>query len=61
VAPGKKQAFWLLIPYAQGAVLSALHDEHPILQERFEAEGTKVQVLLDNVGYQRFKAYRTEE
>ena len=60
VAPGKKQAVYLKIPFAQGALLSELHDNHPILSEEYEADGTKVQVLLDAKDYNRLKAFMTE-
>ena len=57
VAPGKKQKFSLKIPFAKGAVLSELHDNHPILKEDFEADGTLVEVLLDAADYNRFKEF----
>lgn len=60
VAPGKKQKVWLLIPYAEGSLLSAIHDEHVILQETYEAEGTKIEVLLDAKAYQQLKSYQVE-
>ena len=42
------------------ALLSELHDNHPILSEEYEADGTKVQVLLDAKDYNRLKAFMTE-
>lgn len=57
VAPGKKQKFTLKIPFAKGAVLSELHDNHPIIKEDFEADGTLVEVLLDAADYNRFKEF----
>ncbi|MBQ4518940.1 MAG: GTPase HflX [Clostridia bacterium] len=57
VAPGKKQKFTLKIPFAKGAVLSELHDNHPIVKEDFEADGTLVEVLLDVADYNRFKEF----
>ncbi len=57
VAPGKKQKFTLLIPYADGSVLSEIHENHPILKEEYEADGTLVEVLLDAKDYNRFKKY----
>ncbi len=61
VAPGKKQKVSLKIPYDKGAVLSELHDEHPVLSEDFEADGTKVTVLLDAKDYQRYRVFLTED
>lgn len=60
VAPGKKQAVLLKIPYTAGAVLSELHEAHPVLQESYEADGTRIEVLLDAKSYSRFKQYLAE-
>ncbi len=60
VAPGKKQKFCLKIPFSQGALLSELHENHPVLQEEYEADGTRVEVLLDAKEYNRFKPFLTE-
>ncbi|MBR6728988.1 MAG: hypothetical protein IKL80_02410, partial [Clostridia bacterium] len=61
VAPGKKQQFCLKIPFTDGAVLSALHENHPIISEDYEADGTRVTVLLNAIEYNRFKAYIADE
>lgn len=60
LAPGKKQRFTLKIPYTDGAVLSELHENHPVLEEGYEADGTMITVLLDAKNYNRFKAYIAE-
>ncbi len=60
VAPGKKQKFTLKIPFAQGALLSELHENVPILREEYEPDGTLVEVLLDAKEYNRFKPFLTE-
>lgn len=57
LAPGKKQRFTLKIPYTEGSVLSELHENHPVLEESYEADGTRLTVLLDAKHYQRFKTY----
>ena len=61
VAPGKKQAFTLKIPFSQGALLSELHENHPILKEEYEPNGTLVEVLLNAGDYNRFKPYLAKE
>ncbi len=61
VAPGKKQAFTLKIPFAQGALLSELHENHPILKEDYEPDGTLVEVLLNAKDYNRYKPYLANE
>ncbi len=60
VAPGKKQPVCLKIPYSAGNILSALHEKHPILSEEYEADGTKVTVMLDAQEYNRYKEYTAE-
>lgn len=61
VAPGKKQVFTLKIPFAQGTLISELHENHPILKEDYEPDGTLVEVLLNAQDYNRFKPYLTDE
>lgn len=56
-APGKKKAFTLKIPYAKGSVLSELHENHPVLNEEFEPDGTRIEVLLNAKDYSRFKEF----
>ncbi|MBE7010439.1 MAG: GTPase HflX [Ruminococcaceae bacterium] len=60
VAPDKKQAVTLKIPYADGSVLSALHENVPVLEETYEADGTKITVMLNAREYQTYKQYTTE-
>ena len=45
----------LLIPYDKGSVLSLIHKHGQVLNEEYEAEGTKVTCLMDTVLYQRVK------
>lgn len=45
----QQQTVELLIPYAQGAVLSQLHDQATVLQEEYEPDGTLVKVRLPKV------------
>ncbi len=61
VAPGKKRPVELKIPYADGSVLSTLHENHPITKEEYEADGTLVTVLLNAQEYNRYKEYVTEQ
>ncbi|MBE7048158.1 MAG: GTPase HflX [Ruminococcaceae bacterium] len=60
VAPGKKKVVTLKIPYAQGSILSELHEKHAIVQENYESDGTLVKVLLDAKAYNQFKSYLIE-
>jgi len=51
----------LKIPYADGSVLSTLHENHPITKEEYEADGTLITVLLNAQEYNRYKEYVTEQ
>ncbi len=46
----------LTIPYAQGGVLSLIHSQGQVLSERYEADGTHVDCLLDATLYRRVLA-----
>lgn len=59
-APGRKSLYKLLIPYAEGGILSQLHGNEKVLSEEYTGEGTVVEVLLDKVMYGRLKGYITE-
>ena len=37
-----------MVPYARTTELSRLHDENRVLEERYEAEGTRVRALVDD-------------
>ncbi|HEY5098217.1 MAG TPA: GTPase HflX, partial [Acidimicrobiales bacterium] len=47
----------LLIPWARGDVLAAVHREGEIVGEEAGEESTRIQVVLDDVGKSRFAAF----
>lgn len=57
VLPGKKRSVRLLIPYSDGAVLSAIHDNELVKSVEYTGEGTLVEAMLDSVTYERYKRY----
>lgn len=57
IAPGKKQAVTVLIPYAEGALVNELHEKQKLLSEEYTAEGTKITLLADVRTYERLKNY----
>jgi len=61
IAPGKKQKVKACIPYNMGAVVSELHQSQKILSEEYVAEGTLVEMLVDDVMYERIKQYVVKE
>lgn len=56
-APGKKSKHRLLIPYSEGGILNSLHSDEKILSEEYTAEGTEVEVLIDEAVYGRLKRF----
>ena len=47
----------LLVPYARGDVVAALHREGEVLDEAHEDGGTRVRARLDRAGASRFREY----
>ena len=43
----------MVIPYAQGNILSLIHEQGQIVSEEYGAEGTEVICMLDGPLYQR--------
>lgn len=60
LAPGKKVKVKALIPYTDGSLLSELHKKQKVLSEDYSAEGTIVELMVDEIGYQSIKKYITE-
>jgi len=60
VAPGKKKEMLVLIPYAEGALVSKLHETQKILSEEYTEYGTKILLLADSSTYDSLKEYITE-
>ncbi len=56
-APGAKQEYRLLVPYADGSVLNELHTNEKVLSESYTDIGTELNVLLDRAAYGRLKKY----
>jgi len=61
LVPGKKKKTTLLIPYSMGQIVSELHANQTILEESYEAEGTRITTLLDAVSYSKYRDYITED
>ena len=55
--PGKKKEIEVLIPYSDSKTAATLHDGEVILEESYEAEGTKIRILADEVLYARLRNY----
>lgn len=57
VAPGKKQEYTMIIPYTDGSVLSAIHQNQKVLSEEYTESGTKIIVLLDSENKSKYEKY----
>ena len=44
-----------------GQIVSELHANQTILEETYEAEGTRITTLLDAVSYSKYRDYITED
>ncbi len=55
--PGKKKEIEVLIPYSDSKTAATLHDGEVILEESYEAEGTKIRILADEALYARLRNY----
>lgn len=61
LVPGKKKKITLLIPYSQGQIVSELHANQTVMEEAYEAEGTRITALLDAISYSKYREFVTEE
>lgn len=56
-APGKKQEITVCIPYAEGALVSELHNTQKVLSEDYTENGTKLTLLADSITYNKLRDY----
>lgn len=61
LVPGKKKKITLLIPYSHGQIVSELHANQTVLEENYEADGTRITTLLDAISYSKYRDFVTEE
>ena len=55
--PGKKKEIEVLIPYSDSKTAATLHDGEVILEETYEAEGTKIKLMADESLYAKLRQY----
>lgn len=56
-APGAKRRVKAVIPYSEGQLVSELHDNQKVISESYGAEGTEMELLVDENMYRRIHAY----
>jgi len=59
-APGKKQKMVICIPYSEGALVNELHNTQKVLSEEYTNDGTRLELLADNVTYNKLREYIIE-
>ena len=55
--PGKKREIEVLIPYSDSRTAALLHESEVIIEEGYEAEGTRVKLLADEAMCAHLKKY----
>ena len=55
--PGKKREIEVLIPYSDSRTAALLHESEVIIEESYEAEGTRVKLLADEALCARLEKY----
>ena len=55
--PGKKREIEVLIPYSDSRTAALLHESEVIIEESYEAEGTRVKLLADDALCARLEKY----
>jgi GTP-binding protein HflX len=57
VAPGRKQRVNACIPYSEGALVSELHENHKVISENYNENGTVMELLVDAQMYEKIRKY----
>ena len=60
-APGAKRRVRAVIPYSEGQLVSELHDSQKVINESYGADGTEMEILVDEKMYRKIRPYLTEE
>ncbi len=56
-APGRKKKVSAVIPYSEGQLVSELHETQKVISEDYGAEGTVMELMVDERMYDRLKNY----
>lgn len=59
-APGAKRRVKAVIPYSEGQLVSELHDNQKVLSESYGADGTEMEILVDEKMYRKIHQYLKE-
>ncbi len=57
LAPGKKERILILIPYSEGGLLNELHTNQKVLSEEYTQDGIKIELLADEITFNRLTEY----
>jgi len=56
-APGAKRRVRAVIPYSEGQLVSELHEKQKVISEEYGADGTEMELLVDERMYERLREY----
>ncbi len=56
-APGRKKHVRAILPYSEGALVSALHETQKVISEEYSGNGTVMELLVDAEMYGRIREY----
>lgn len=57
VAPGKKSKVSVVIPYSEGQLVSELHENQKVISEDYSADGTVMELMVDEIMYEKLRKY----
>lgn len=57
VAPGKKSRVNVVIPYSEGQLVSELHENQKVISEDYGADGTVMELMVDEIMYEKLRKY----
>lgn len=60
-APGAKKRVKAVIPYSEGQLVSELHDNQKVISENYGAEGTEMELMVDEIMFKKIHSYLVEE
>ena len=60
-APGAKRRVRAVIPYSEGQLVSELHENQKVISEEYGAEGTELELMVDEIMFRKIHSYIVED
>jgi GTP-binding protein HflX len=61
IAPGAKRRVKAVIPYSEGQLVSELHENQKVISEEYGADGTIMELMVDEQMFKKIHSYLTEQ